>query len=180
MKKASKAAAAILAAAAGSAVAQEGEGPAAPTPELTWVFSVRVEVDPAIEQGQIDGGMTRFIPITGGEVYGPRFQGVVLPGGGDWQTIRPGGLTDIVARYFMKADDGTVVEIHNPGVRVADEDTIGKLARGEEVPQDAYYFRTQPRFRVAEGPHDWLERHVFVARGVRFPDRVIIDYYLVE
>lgn len=160
--------------------AQDTTGPAAPVPELEWVFSVQVDVDPAIEQGQIHGGMTRFVPITGGEVYGPRLQGVVLAGGGDWQVIRPGGLTDIEARYFLKADDGTVIEIENPGVRVADEETIDKLARGIEVPQDSYYFRTQPRFSVSDGPHDWLNRHAFIARGVRFPDRVIVDYYMVK
>ena len=154
--------------------------PAAPMPELQWVFSVDVEVDPAIEQGEINGGTTRFIPIKGGKLYGPRLQGEVLEGGGDWQTIRHGGLTDIEARYFLKATDGTVIEVHNPGVRVADEETTGKLARGESVPQDSYYFRTQPRFRVSPGPHEWMARYVFIARGVRLPDRVIIDYYIVE
>lgn len=155
-------------------------GPAAEQPGLTWVFSVNVEVDPAIEQGTVDGGMTRFIPITGGRVYGPRLQGQVLSAGGDWQVIREGGLTQIEARYFLRSSDGAVIEVHNPGVRVADEETIGKLARGELVPQDSYYFRTQPRFRVAGGAYDWMNRHVFVARGVRLPDRVVIDFYMVE
>jgi len=178
MKKTLTAAALMMAASSGAA--QDLDGPAAPKPELTWAFSVRVEVDPPIEQGEIGGGARRFIPITGGSVYGPRLQGEVLPGGGDWQTIRPGGLTEVEARYFLRAADGTVIEIHNPGVRVADEETTGKLARGEEVPQDSYYFRTQPRFRVAAGPHQWMERQVFLARGVRLPDRVIVDYYIVE
>jgi len=154
--------------------------PAAPKPELTWAFSVDVEVGAPIEQGEIDGGIVRFIPIQGGRIYGPRLQGMVMEGGGDWQTIRKGGLTDVEARYFLRASDGTVIEVHNPGVRVADEETIGKLMRGEPVPQDSYYFRTQPRFRVASGPFDWMARHVFVARGVRYPDRVVVDYYIVE
>ena len=154
--------------------------PAAPKPELTWAFSVDVKVGAPIEQGEIDGGMVRFIPIQGGRIYGPRLEGEVMEGGGDWQTVRPGGMTDVVARYFLKAADGTVIEVYNPGVRVADEETIGKLVRGEPVPHDSYYFRTQPRFRVAAGPHDWMARHVFIARGVRFPDRVIVDYYMVE
>ena len=168
MRKTIIAAAAAAGMSAGAAAqGQAGpdqSGPAAPKPELEWAFSVRVEVDPAIEQGQIDGGVSRFIPITGGEVYGPRLTGTVLPGGGDWQIIRKGGLSDIETRYFLKAEDGTVIEVHNPGVRVADEATIDKLRIGEPVPQDSYYFRTQPRFRVADGPHQWLERQVFVAR----------------
>lgn len=162
------------------ASAEEKDRPAAPIPGLTWVFSARVDVSPAIEQGLINGGKTRFIPIIGGEVYGPRLSGVVLDGGGDWQIIRPGGLTDIEARYFIQADDGTVIGVHNVGVRVADEATIDKLAAGEFVSADQYYFRAQPRFTLTDGEHDWMKRHVFIARGTRFPDRVIIDFYLVE
>jgi hypothetical protein len=33
---------------------------------------------------------------------------------------------------------------------------------------------------VAEGPHAWLARTVFVARGIRRPTQVIIDFYCVE
>jgi hypothetical protein len=63
----------------------------------------------------------------------------VLPGGGDWQSIEPGGLTRVEARYFLKAGDGTVIEITNPGVRMASDEVTGKLARGEPVDASAYY-----------------------------------------
>src|SRR5690606_23484674 len=96
---------------------QAQDAPAAPKPELEWVFSVEVDVDNPIEQGVIDGARTRFIPITGGKVFGPRLNGTVLPGGGDWQAIHANGLTRIEARYFLRSDDGTVIEVHNPGVR---------------------------------------------------------------
>jgi hypothetical protein len=65
--------------------------PAAPAPGLSFAFSIRVEVAPPVEQGEIDGARQRFIPITGGTVSGPRLTGKVLPGGGDWQAIHPGG-----------------------------------------------------------------------------------------
>ena len=149
-------------------------------PELSHAFSIRVEVGPPIEQGMIDGGRRRFIPISGGHIFGPRLTGTVLPGGGDWQTILPGGLVRIEARYFLRADDGTVIEIFNPGLRVASVDVTDRLARGEEVDPSAYYFRCAPRFSVAAGPCDWLQRSIFVARGVRRPDHVVIDCYTVE
>lgn len=152
----------------------------APAPKLAYAFSIRVEVAPPVEQGEIDGGRRRFIPITGGMVYGPRLKGTVLPGGGDWQTIMPGGLARIEARYFVKAEDGTVVEIVNPGVRVATAEVTEKLAKGEPVDPSQYYFRTTPRFGVTSGKLDWLNRAVFVARGIRRPDHVVIDYYVVE
>ena len=104
----------------------------------------------------------------------------VLAGGGDWQTIVPGGLTRVEARYFLKADDGTVIEVFNPGVRTADPAVIERLAKGEVVDPSLYYFRTTPAFKVKDGPHAWLQRAVFVARGIRNPDSVVIDYYMVE
>ncbi|WP_033926331.1 DUF3237 domain-containing protein [Sphingomonas sp. 35-24ZXX] len=165
-----------FAAASAPAIAQ----PAAPTPDLEYVFSVRATLDPPQEQGEIDGKRKRFIPVTGGTVYGPRLHGQVLDGGGDWQAIGANGLTDVWARYQIRADDGTVIGITNAGVRTAAPEIIEKLARGEDVDPSLYYFRTTTRFEVASGPHDWLNRHVFVARGIRKPDHVVIDFYKVR
>lgn len=155
-------------------------GPAAPAPSLTYAFSVRATLDPVVEQGEVDNGRRRFIPITGGTVSGPALKGTVLPEGGDWQVIMPGGLTSIEARYFLKTDDGTVIEVTNPGVRTASPDVIEKLAKGEAVDPSSYYFRTTPRFMVKDGPYAWMRRKVFVARGVRKPDSVVIDFYTVD
>lgn len=155
-------------------------GPAAPAPSLEYAFTATITLAPPVEQGTIDSGRQRFIAITGGTVDGPLLHGIVLSGGGDWQTILPGGLTRIEARYFLKADDGTVIEVTNPGVRTASPAVIDSLAKGEIVDPGAYYFRTTPTFRVAPGKHDWLNRHAFIARGIRRPDRVEIDFYKVR
>lgn len=156
------------------------QGPSAPTPKLSYAFSVNVEVAKPVEQGPVDGGQRRFIEITGGTVYGPMLQGEVMHGGGDWQTVFSGGFTDILARYFLKLEDGTVVEVTNPGVRVASEKVITQLSKGEVVDPSKYYFRTTPTFKVTGDKYNWLTRHVFVARGIRNPKDVIIDYYMVE
>lgn len=155
-------------------------GPAAPAPTLEFAFTVRATLLAPVEQGEVDGGRKRFIAITGGTVQGPLLEGTVLPGGGDWQTIQPGGLTRVEARYFLKAADGTVIEVTNPGVRTGSPEVIERLARGENVDPSAYYFRTTPRFDVAAGKHEWLRRHAFVARGIRRPDHVEIDFYVVR
>jgi len=168
--------AAVVAAMTTAATAQ----PAAPTPGLTFAFSIRVEVGPPVESGEIDGARQRFIPITGGSVAGPMLTGTVLPGGGDWQGIHPGGLATIMARYALQASDGTVIGIDNPGVRVASAEVTERLAKGEPVDPDAYYFRSSPVFSVADGPHAWLRRKVFVGRGIRRPDHVVIDVYTVD
>ncbi len=162
------------------ASAPTAKGPAAPAPTLEYAFTATVNVAPAVEQATVDGGRKRFIAITGGTVSGPLLNGSVLQGGGDWQTIYRGGLTRVEARYFLKADDGTVIEVTNPGIRTGSAEVIERLAKGEDVDPSAYYFRTTPRFDVAPGKHEWLRRHAFVARGVRRPDKVLIDFYVVR
>ncbi len=150
------------------------------SPKLTLAFEARITLAPPIEQGTVDGKRKRFIPITGGVVKGSKLNGVILPGGGDWQSIHPDGLTEIYARYSMKADDGTVIGITNPGVRVASSDIAARLAAGEDVDGSLYYFRTTPVFEVQGGPHAWLRRKVFVVRGIRKPDHVLIEVFEVD
>ena len=153
---------------------------AAPAPTLTHVFSLRAELAAPVELGEIDGKRKRFIEVTSGKVFGPKLSGKVLGGGGDWQAIAPGGLTEVWARYSIQADDGTVIGVVNTGVRTATAEVSDKLARGIEVDPGQYYFRTTTTFEVKAGPHEWLRRKVFVARGIRKPDHVLIDFYVVR
>jgi Protein of unknown function (DUF3237) len=155
-------------------------GPSAPAPTLVYAFSMKATLAPPLEQGEIDGKRKRFIAITGGTVDGPQLQGEVLAGGGDWQAIGPDGRTEIYAKYSLKAKDGTIIAVTNPGVRVGSKDVIARLAKGEEVDPSLYYFRTTPSFDVGPGPYAWLRSKVFVARGIRKPDHVVIDFYTVE
>jgi hypothetical protein len=170
------AAAAALSLTATAAMAQT----APVAPKLDYAFTVRVELAPPVEQGQIDGGRRRFVPIIGGTITGPRLTGTVLSGGGDWQTIYPGGVTRLEARYLLKAGDGTVIGIVNPGVRVASPEISDRLARGERVDPAAYYFRSSPVFDPPPGKHGWLREKTFVGRGIRMPDHVLIEFYTVE
>jgi Protein of unknown function (DUF3237) len=160
--------------------AQADGQPSAPAPTLAYAFSVRATLAPPVEHGEIDGKRKRFIAVTGGTAYGPRLQGEVLTGGGDWQAILPGGLTEVWAKYSIKAKDGTVITVTNAGVRTATPDVIDRLAKGEDVDPSLYYFRTNPTFDVRKGPHEWLKRTLFVARGIRKPDHVVIDFYEVK
>jgi hypothetical protein len=164
----------------GAILAGAAAGQPAPAPGLKYVFTIYAELDPPIEQGNVDGRRKRLVSIKGGRVVGPRLNGVVMPGGGDWQTIGQDGLTEVNTRYTLKADDGTVIDITNPGVRVASPEVTAQLARGEQVAPDAYYFRSTPRFSVATGTHEWLRRTIFVGRGIRNPDNVQIDVFVVE
>ncbi len=56
-----------------------------------------MEVGTPHELGDVGGGRRRVVPILGGAVQGPRLSAVVLPGGANWQTIYPGGRTEVLA-----------------------------------------------------------------------------------
>ena len=150
-----------------------------PIPTLDFAFALSVAVAPALELGDTHLGRRRVIAITGGTVMGPRLRGVVLPGGADWQIIRPDGAAELEARYTLQADDGALIGVVNRGLRHGPAAVIQKLLAGEPVDPAAYYFRCTPVFEAAAPPHQWLTRTVFVASGARHPDRVAIDVFAV-
>jgi len=148
-------------------------------PRLEHVFTAFVTVGPPLDAGTIAAGRRRIIPITGGRVEGPRLTGEVLPGGADWQVILPDGTAHLVARYTVRAADGTLISVVNRGVRTGPPTVLARLAAGERVDPAEYYFRASPSFEVAFGPHDWLLHKVFVATGERAADHVIIQVFTV-
>ncbi|MEG3088499.1 DUF3237 domain-containing protein [Sphingomonas sp. PB4P5] len=167
------------AAVAAAALFAPAHAAAADAPALTFVFRLVVTLGVPVELGTVPTGRRRFIPITGGTVSGPKLSGIVLPGGGDWQTIGADGTTEIHARYALQASDGTVVEIDNPGVRVATPAIIARLTAGKDLDPALYYFRTTPRFSPTGAKHDWLRQRVFVAVGIRHPQTVEVNIYEV-
>jgi Protein of unknown function (DUF3237) len=144
-----------------------------------FVFEVRAEVDPPLVIGPSSHGLRRVVPILGGSVRGPRLNGRVVPGGADWQYVRPDGVLSAEARYALEADDGTLVMVTNRGLRHGPADVIERLGRGEPVAPEAYYFRTAAEFEAPLGPHDWLNKAIFVGIAAREARAAIIRFHRV-
>ena len=79
--------------------------------ELMW--KAKVEVSNTITVGESKRGTRHVIPIVGGTFSGPKIKGDVLPGGEDWQLVRPDGDVELNARYLLKTDDGIIIQIQN-------------------------------------------------------------------
>jgi len=77
------------------------------------VWDAKVKISGTIVVGESKYGTRRVIPITGGTFNGPKIKGEVLPGGEDWQLVRPDGDTELNARYLLKTDDGIVIQVIN-------------------------------------------------------------------
>lgn len=131
-------------------------GKDAMTPILELALTAWVQIGPLEAIGEIPGGQGRIIPITGGEFEGPRLKGKVVPGGADWQTVRPDGVTELRAHYGLRTDDGALIQVQNYvlariDVPASDDKPAQRKLRGVIT------------FTAPKGPHDWLNKTVFVS-----------------
>ncbi len=119
------------------------------TPALSLAWTAEVDIGEKQDLGASLLGHRFLVPILGGRFSGPRLAGQVLPGGADRQVLRPDGVRELDALYEMQTEDGTVITVHNQVL-------IDETGPG---PRCA---RSVLRAGVAQGPHDWLAKRIFV------------------
>ncbi|MBO9581007.1 MAG: DUF3237 domain-containing protein [Sphingobium sp.] len=159
-----------------------------------WAFSVSVFFK---ERIMIEAPFKRaFVPTIGGDIWGPRLQGKVVPyGGADFG----GGGGPLDAHYMFEASDGHQIYINNRGyMRRVDWDPATALDRrlppreaDAPINQDfiappdnqvPLRMRTSPFFDAPkDSPHDWLNHTLIIGHGLRRtdPDRTVFTYYEV-
>src|SRR6478735_6006958 len=93
------------------ALALATQASAQEAPSLEFVFEENVALGPATMPGQTARGGRTIIPITGGTFAGPQIKGTIVPGGWDWQLRRPDGCTEVKADYFIKTNDGVLINV---------------------------------------------------------------------
>jgi hypothetical protein len=151
---------------------------------LSIFFAERIRIQSS--QGRV------FVPCAGGEIWGPRLQGRVVPySGADYA-----GGHGLDASYALEASDGTRIYIENHGyMKRMDGRRSAAAPRprapGEvpnqnfEAPADSAVplrMRLMPVFDApSTGPHAWMNKTVFVGHGGRYqnPDHTIFTYYEV-
>jgi hypothetical protein len=147
---------------------------------LQRLFRAEITLSPPQELGDSPLGRRRIIGITGGRFTGERLSGRVLPGGADWQVIRPDGVADLDARYTLETNDGALIYVRNKGYRHGPAEVLKKLLLGENVDPALYYMRTTPRFETGDARYAWLNRIVCVASGARRPAAVELEVFEVQ
>ena len=148
-------------------------------PQLEFVCEIKVKVEKPYDIGNTGTGIRKIIPLLGGTFRGPLLQGTILPGGADSQLIKENEVADISARYVLQTDDNALIYLSNTGIRVASKDVLKKLFAGEIVREDAYYFRTVPVFETCGEKYSWMMKSLFIAKGIRNPDNVVIQVWKV-
>ena len=151
-----------------------------PPPALVYMTRVSCEVGAVVSLGgPAKHGERRFVPIGFGSVVGPELNGSLVEGGVDWQVQRADGVTDISAHYVIRAADGALIEVQSDGMRHGPPEVMLRLARGEAVAPDAYFFRTVMRFTTGHPAWLHLNKVIALAAGQREERRVLLDVWRV-
>jgi len=148
-------------------------------PGLEFAFELRVEASLLPAMGKTPRGTRKIVALNGGSFEGPHIKGKIIPGGYDWQLLRHDEVTDIEARYILQTDDGAMITIVNTGLRHGPENVMQQMAQGQDVDPSLYYFRSIPCFETSEKKYEWLNKHIFIANGIRKPSHVIIHVWKV-
>lgn len=146
--------AALGVAATGAHAAEDAE----PTLKSRFLFEMEAELEPVQDIGE----RQIYIAKTG-IIRGPRINGTVLPGGGDWATRRSDGSTMLDVRATMKTDDGELIYSWYKGI-IAQKD-------------GGMYFRTTPYFETKSEKYAWLNQVVAVGVYKPVPGKVAYDVF---
>jgi Protein of unknown function (DUF3237) len=148
-------------------------------PPLMPMAQVRCEVGPVVNLGMAKHGERRYVALLGGTVRGPELNGSIVPGGVDWQVNRADGALDIAAHYVIRTEDGALIEVQSDGLRHGPPDVLARLARGDVVARDEYFFRTVVRFTTGAPAWLHLNKVLALAVGQREASAVLLDLYRI-
>jgi Protein of unknown function (DUF3237) len=144
--------------------------------ELRDLMLITIAVRPIVDLG----GGRRYVAFDGGTFEGrDGLTGTVLEGGIDWQTVRPDGVLEIDAHYTLHTEEDEAIEVRSQGVRKASESVAARLALGEVVAPDEYYFRTLVRLSSAAPRLHWMNDLIAVSTGDRERSTVRIHVHEV-
>jgi hypothetical protein len=136
--------------------------PDVPPINLEYAFSMRIENSGRIQfEGQMRSRV--FEPATGGEIWGPKLQGRIVPqSGADYASNNM-----MNAHMMLQMSDGTWVYMNLLGYEHTATDD-GSL-----------YFRVSPYFDAPAGTFEWLAKTVFIGTGERHnnPGEMVLHFY---
>jgi Protein of unknown function (DUF3237) len=97
-----------------------------------------------------------------GKVDGPRLQGEVLAGGGDWIVVGDDGVGRLDVRATVRTHDDEMIHVTNTGRVVLTDESRARFLAGETIGFDEMYSRTAPLFETGSDAYRWLNRTVTV------------------
>lgn len=144
-----------------------------------FLFRMTIAVGNPVPVGGAGAEERRLVPIAGGRFEGPRLRGTILPIGEDAILAGADGRTRLDVRLVLATEDGAHVYVQYRGIRVGPPEVMRRLAAGEAVPREAYYFRTSLTFETGHEKYRWLNDILAIGVGERPPSGPVYDVFAV-
>ena len=148
-------------------------------PATAFLMRLEAQFESACDLGETPMGHKRILMIQAGTFDGPDCRGIIR-GGGDWVLGRPDGVAELDIRMTLEATDGALIDTRATGRFSMAPDIRERLAEGDTVDRDAYYFRTAFTFDTAATAYAFLNGIVAIGLGQRTPAGMITDVFAVK
>ena len=122
----------------------------------------------------------RILHVAHGTFDGPALSGTVLPGGGDWLLTRRDGSIELDIRFALRTVEGEAIYLRSLGLFVASDAVTACIRGGEDMPSDAYYFRTAILFETGAARLAHLHRTLHIGVEQRRPDGMVTDIFALS
>ena len=127
-----------------------------------------------------DLGERRIVPITGGQVVGPRLTGEILDNGADWQVVTRDGATLIDTRYLLRLDDGALAYLQTRGFRHGPPEVLARIGRGEATAFARRRGDPVPIAQVGDAVRRWTAGRLAAGRPVIAARVALASFELVN
>tara|TARA_R110000787_G_scaffold47176_3_gene114272 strand:+ start:7965 stop:8423 length:459 start_codon:yes stop_codon:yes gene_type:complete len=131
--------------------------------KMEHVCTYRATLESPVLVSSTEGDIRANFYVTGGEVWGPKLKGKVLPIGGDWLTLRADGVCALDVRAALESEEGAHIDVAYNGILDMGPDGHANFLKGE-VP-DVVQIRAAPRLRTAHPDYQWVNRVQFINIG---------------
>lgn len=148
-----------------------------------FIGTLFAKLDLPQDLGPTPNGHRLIYIVTGGTFTGPEINATVLPGGGDWLTIRTDGTAEMDVRGTMRTDDGALIHMYYNGRIVIPEDIAAQVMdHMAENPIDSsrYYLRSAPFFETSSPKYAWLNNIAAIGMGGMGHGGVTYEIHAIE
>jgi len=142
------------------------------------LFSYSVDVDANMDYMRGMPLGTRLTGyVTGGEIWGPKLNGKILPGGADWSYVHDNGVVEIDCRIMLEAENGDHIYMTYTGrIDLGTKEAAIEYGKGNLPPIMGN--QTLPVLETNSKEYDWANRVTCFGVGrVDFTaDPIVIQY----
>jgi hypothetical protein len=129
------------------------------------VFDYHALLKATVAIGPAQYGTRMFHEVRGGTIRGPRLDGEILSGGGDWALIGTDGWTRLDVRGQCRTSDGALLYLSYRGLIEPSSAFLAAMKTGVETRFEDQYWRVSLEVETADPRYRWLTQTALIGRG---------------